>query len=146
MSFGSRTALSKAQMREVAVALEESGCKFLWVVKGNKVKGWVEQERILAHPAIGGFVSHCGWNSVTELAWPTHGDQRVNTEVVERARLGVWEREWGWEAGGGRLIGREEIADKLKALMVDSKEVKEKAWRAREECLLQELLLNSISD
>ncbi|XP_057769646.1 UDP-glycosyltransferase 13-like [Salvia miltiorrhiza] len=171
ISFGNRTALSKSQTRELAAALEMSGCKFLWVVKGSKVdkedgeeveamvgaaflektegkgkviKGWVEQERILAHPAIGGFVSHCGWNSVTEaaalgvpvLAWPRHGDQRVNAEVVERAGVGVWEREWGW--GWERLVPREEIADKLRAVIGDgklraaAKEVKQEARRTTE--------------
>ncbi|KAH6791190.1 hypothetical protein C2S51_006196 [Perilla frutescens var. frutescens] len=184
ISFGSRTALPKDQIRELAAALEMSVCKFLWVLKGSKVdkedneeveamvgttflektkakgrviKGWVEQEQILAHPAIGGFISHCGWNSVTEaaalgvpvLAWPTHGDQRMNAEVVEEIGLGMWVRDWGW--AGERLIGRDEIAYKLTALMGDknlrarAKEVKEKAKQCREiggssERLLQELI------
>lgn len=170
ISFGSRTAMSRDQIREVAAALEMSGCLFLWVLKGSKVdkedkeeieelvgaaflertkakgvvsKIWVEQDQILAHPAVGGFVSHCGWNSVTEaaaagvpvLACPMHGDQRVNAEVVEEMGLGIWDREWGW--GGQRLIRRDEIAEKLTALMGDeklrvtAKEVREKALQAR---------------
>ncbi|KAK6155047.1 hypothetical protein DH2020_009295 [Rehmannia glutinosa] len=165
------TALSKDQTRELANGLENSNCKFLWVLKTSKVdkddkeeveeilgesflartenkgmviKGWVNQERILAHPAIGGFVSHCGWNSVMEaarlgvpiLAWPQHGDQCVNAEVVEKVGLGLWARGWGW--GGEKLVGENEIAEKIRELMVNmslrarAKEVKENARQARE--------------
>nr|QLF98861.1 2-hydroxyflavanone C-glycosyltransferase [Scutellaria baicalensis] len=184
VSFGSRTALSKEQIRELGAALEKSGCRFLWVLKGGKVdkedkeevedmlgasfvertkkkglivKGWVKQEQILAHPAIGGFVSHCGWNSVIEaarlgvpvLAWPQHGDQSVNAGVVEKAGLGLWVREWGW--GQTKLIGREEIAEKMIEVMQDEKlrvsagEVRAKAKETREvdgdsEALLQRLI------
>lgn len=185
ISFGSRNALSKDQMRELGAALEISGCTFFWVLKGGKVdkedkeeveeilgasflertknkgmvvKGWVNQEQILAHPAIGGFVSHCGWNSVIEsarlgvpiLAWPQHGDQRVNAEVVEKVGLGLWVRDWGW--GGTRVVGKNEIADKLIELMLDkdlrarAKEVKEKARQAREIDGTSERLLRGIID
>ncbi|KAL8471660.1 hypothetical protein ACS0TY_029063 [Phlomoides rotata] len=170
ISFGSRTPLSKDQITELCNALEKSGCRFLWALKGSKVdkedseeveeivgesfvertkkqgiivKGWVNQDRILAHPAVGGFVSHCGWNSVMEaarlgvpiLAWPQHGDQRANAEVVEKAGLGLWVREWGW--GGMKIVDGDEIAEKLVEVMKDekvrerAKEVKEKAWEAR---------------
>ncbi|GLT36237.1 hypothetical protein SLA2020_106290 [Shorea laevis] len=153
VSFGSRTAISKEQMIELGDALDRSEYRFLWVIKGRKVdyddkesledlvshsflertkkkgmvvKGWVKQQEILAHPAIGGFV-YCGWNSVTEaaqqgipvLAWPLHGDQRVNADVVEKAGLGTWERSWGWV--GQRLVKQEEIQRKIDALMKDEK-------------------------
>ncbi|KAF7129572.1 hypothetical protein RHSIM_Rhsim10G0034200 [Rhododendron simsii] len=95
--------------------------------RGVAVKGWVEQEEILSHPVIGGFVSHCGWNSVMEaarhgvpvLAWPLHGDQKVNAEVVEKVGLGMWVREWGW--GGERLVRGEEVGDKVREMMSDEK-------------------------
>ncbi|KAE8669495.1 putative UDP-glucosyl transferase 88A1 [Hibiscus syriacus] len=110
LSFGSRTAMSKDQIRELRDGLERSGHQFLWVLKTKKVdkdeneedleeilgslflertkdrcmvlKEWVNQQDVLGHSAIGGFVSHCGWNSVMEaarngvpvLAWPQHGD------------------------------------------------------------------------
>ncbi|KAI3713156.1 hypothetical protein L1987_71729 [Smallanthus sonchifolius] len=113
---------------ELGNGLEGSGRRFLWVLKsrvvgkedtekveelvsgsfiertkekGMVVKGWVDQEKILSHPAIRGFVSHCGWNSVMEaatrripmLAWKQIGDQKVNAGIVEMVGLGIWELE-----------------------------------------------------
>ncbi|XP_073142462.1 UDP-glycosyltransferase 708G1-like [Henckelia pumila] len=170
VSFGSRMALPIDQILELSDGLEKSGCKFLWVLKTNKVdkddkeevqtilgesflertkeqglvvKGWVNQDQILAHPAIGGFLSHCGWNSVTEatrlgvpiLAWPLNGDQKLNAEVVQKAGIGLW-ADWGWR--GEMLVAGDDIARKISALMtnekirVKSKEVKEKVAHARE--------------
>ncbi|PWA94937.1 UDP-glucuronosyl/UDP-glucosyltransferase [Artemisia annua] len=145
--------------------LDESGRKFLWVLKsrtvdkedtekleelvgdsfiettkhkGMVVKGWVNQEEILSHPAIGGFISHCGWNSVMEaaargiplLAWPQLGDQKVNAGILETAGLGVWEKSWGWL--DERLVKGEEIAKKVKMVMID-KNLREKARTIGEE-------------
>ncbi|KAF7094914.1 hypothetical protein CFC21_097184 [Triticum aestivum] len=153
VSFGSRKAISKDQLRELAVGLEASGHRFLWVVKSTVVdrddeaelsellgegflervqgrgmvtKGWVEQEEVLKQESIGLFISHCGWNSVTEaaanglpvLAWPRFGDQRVNAGVVARSGLGVWEERWSWEGEEGMVSG-ESIAEKVKAVMAD---------------------------
>nr|QES86206.1 C-glycosyltransferase [Phyllostachys prominens] len=153
VSFGSRKAISRNQVRELAVGLEASGQRFLWVVKSTVVdrddsaelselldegflervqgrglvtKAWVEQEEVLKHESIGLFISHCGWNSVTEaaasgvpvLAWPRFGDQRVNAGVVARGGLGVWVERWSWEGEEGVVSG-EEIAEKVKAVMAD---------------------------
>lgn len=151
VSFGSRKAISTDQLRELAAGLEASGQRFLWVVKSTVVdrddaadlgdllgdgflervqgrafvtKGWVEQEEILQHGSVGLFISHCGWNSVTEaaafgvpvLAWPRFGDQRVNAAVVARGRLGAWEARWTWDGDKG-LVSGEEVAEKINAVM-----------------------------
>ncbi|KAK8672665.1 hypothetical protein V6N13_111030 [Hibiscus sabdariffa] len=141
LSFGSRTAMSEDQIRELRDGLERSGHRFLWVLKTKKVdkdeneddleevlgssflertknkgmvlKEWVNQEDILGNPAIGGFVSHCGWNSVMEAArmgfrcW--HG---LNMETKEQT-LRFW-RKPGLEYGIGHGDGG--IRDCLKKM------------------------------
>ncbi|KAJ0043357.1 hypothetical protein Pint_19141 [Pistacia integerrima] len=110
VSFGSRTAITREQLREL----------------GNGL------------PAVGGFLSHCGWNSVTEamwhgvhvLAWPQHGDQKINADLVERIGLGTWEKSWSW--GGGEIVMREQIAEKIKEVM-GNKLLRSQAMRIREE-------------
>ncbi|EXB39080.1 Zeatin O-xylosyltransferase [Morus notabilis] len=95
ISFGTTTFMEDEQIRELAIGLEKSGVKFLWVLrdadKGNvfdesearrlqlpqgfeeRVKGkgivvrdWAPQLEILGHSSTGGFMSHCGWNSCFE--------------------------------------------------------------------------------
>ncbi|XP_038725992.1 anthocyanidin 3-O-glucosyltransferase 2-like [Tripterygium wilfordii] len=64
----------------------------------GKIIGWAPQVAILSHPAIGGFVSHCGWNSILEsiwfgvpiAAWPMYAEQQFNAfHVVVELGLGV---------------------------------------------------------
>ncbi|XP_027361052.1 UDP-glycosyltransferase 13-like [Abrus precatorius] len=112
VSFGSRIAVGREQMREIGDGLVRSGCRFLWVVKDKKVdreeeegleavlglelvermkekglvvKEWVEQGKILEHKAVRWFVSHCGWNSVIEAAWygvPIMGWPQIGDQKV----------------------------------------------------------------
>ncbi|KAK8717749.1 hypothetical protein V6N13_045006 [Hibiscus sabdariffa] len=56
------------------------------------VIGWAPQVVVLAHPATGGFVSHCGWNSTLEsiwfgvpmAAWPLYAEQQLNALTMVR--------------------------------------------------------------
>ncbi|XP_027095753.1 UDP-glycosyltransferase 89A2-like [Coffea arabica] len=89
--FGSQKFLKKAQMEALAIGLEGSGVRFIWVVKqltaqqvdegygsvpdgfedrvsgrGLVVKGWAPQVAILNHRAVGGFLCHCGGNAMLE--------------------------------------------------------------------------------
>ncbi|KAK2983597.1 hypothetical protein RJ640_023131 [Escallonia rubra] len=60
--------------------------------RGLVVKSWVPQVAVLSHGSVGGFVTHCGWNSVLEavcagvpmVAWPLYAEQKVNTVLLVR--------------------------------------------------------------
>ncbi|GAB4848202.1 hypothetical protein Ancab_002869 [Ancistrocladus abbreviatus] len=60
--------------------------------KIGKVIGWARQVTILSHPAIGCFVSHCGWSSILEslwfgvpvVAWPMYAEQQMNAFLMVR--------------------------------------------------------------
>ncbi|GJX38413.1 anthocyanidin 3-O-glucosyltransferase 2-like protein [Tanacetum coccineum] len=64
----------------------------------GKVVSWVPQTEILAHVAVGGFVSHCGWNSVLEsvwfgvpiATWPIYAEQQLDAfQLVKELGLAV---------------------------------------------------------
>ncbi|TVU09230.1 hypothetical protein EJB05_42681, partial [Eragrostis curvula] len=109
--FGTYAAVSEDQLWELALGLEASGKPFLWVVRGWStppagweervedrgmlVRGWAPQTTILAHRAVGAFLTHCGSSSLLEaavagvpmLTWPLVFDQfiqeRLVTDVIE---------------------------------------------------------------
>ncbi|XP_021717917.1 UDP-glycosyltransferase 89A2-like [Chenopodium quinoa] len=114
--FGSQKLLSEPQIEALSLGLERSKTRFVWVIKaegsqvlskgfeervsnqGLVIKGWAPQVEILNHKAVGGFLSHCGWNSLLEsiiagvlvLAWPMSADQFHNAkQFVEYAGLAV---------------------------------------------------------
>lgn len=169
VNIGSREVMSTDQIRELRKGLEICGCNYLWVIKGNEdvhhsrefhefsgdsspegskrrgkiIRGWVDHEKLLAHPAIGGFVNECEWDSVMQaawngvpmLAWPQHGDQKMNAETVKKAGLGIWIEDWGW--GGEKLVDGKEIGPLLARIMEDSnikKAAKNVREKAREAC------------
>lgn len=66
--------------------------------RGHVLKSWAPQVAVLNHPSVGGFVSHCGWNSVLEavcagvplVAWPLYAEQRLNRIfLVEEMKLAL---------------------------------------------------------
>src|ERR1035438_5121281 len=83
ISIGSLSSLDKVQMAELAYGLLNSNVPFLWVVRSSetnklpegfkdeaKERGliitWSPQLDVLAHRAVGCFLTHCGWNSTVE--------------------------------------------------------------------------------
>ncbi|KAL8171537.1 LOW QUALITY PROTEIN: hypothetical protein V2J09_023341 [Rumex salicifolius] len=112
-SFGSLASVDRDGFLDMAWGLANSNVPFLWVVRSDlvhssdglsplpdeflqKVSGrglivrWASQKAVLAHPAVGGFWTHCGWNSTLEslcegmpmICTPSFGDQMMNTRYV----------------------------------------------------------------
>ncbi|KAK6250052.1 hypothetical protein SCA6_004057 [Theobroma cacao] len=111
VSFGSSTITCSQQVEELALGLELAGQPFLWVVRSDfmdrsiakfpdefksrvaeraKFVEWAPQEKVLAHPSVSCFMSHCGWNSTIEglsmgvpfLCWPYIADQFSNKNYI----------------------------------------------------------------
>ncbi|OMO69029.1 UDP-glucuronosyl/UDP-glucosyltransferase [Corchorus capsularis] len=66
--------------------------------RGLVVKSWAPQVAVLNHDSVGGFVTHCGWNSVLEsvtagvpmVAWPLYAEQRFNRVLlVEEMKIAL---------------------------------------------------------
>lgn len=102
---------------------------------GLVVPNWAPQVKVLSHGSIGGFLTHCGWNSILEsvvcgvplIAWPLFADQRTNAVMLaEDLRLAL--RPKICENG---VVGRLEIAKVVKELM-EGEEGKRVCIRMRE--------------
>nr|WLF94737.1 UDP-glucosyltransferase UGT71G10 [Astragalus membranaceus] len=146
LCFGSAGRFGPSQTREIARALQCCGVKFLWTMRSPPTidneeralpegflewmdgKGmiceWAPQVEVLAHKAIGGFVSHCGWNSILEslwfgvpiLTWPIYAEQQLNAFwMVKELGLGM-ELRLNYRKGSD-LVVAEEIEKGLKQLM-----------------------------
>ncbi|KAF2293821.1 hypothetical protein GH714_005019 [Hevea brasiliensis] len=99
----------------------------------GKVIGWAPQVTILAPPAVGGFVSHCGWNSVLEsiwfgvpiATWPMYAEQQFNAfEMVTELELAV-EIKMDYRNDSGVIVNCNEIERGIRSLMEhDSKKMK----------------------
>ncbi|KAF8041585.1 hypothetical protein BT93_A0241 [Corymbia citriodora subsp. variegata] len=116
-------------------------------VKIGKVIGWAPQVDILAHPAVGGFVSHCGWNSMLESIWfgvpiaglPLHAEQQFNVfNMVEELDLAVeikMEYRRDVRMKSETMVTTEEVERGIRRVMeVDSeqrKKVKEMSKKSR---------------
>ncbi|KAF5744740.1 UDP-Glycosyltransferase superfamily protein [Tripterygium wilfordii] len=120
ISFGSYAHVTKKDLIEIAYGLARSQVNFVWVLRADIVSSddadplpsdfkeevrdrgmiipWCRQIAVLSHPAIGGFLTHCGWNSILESVWcevpllcfPLLTDQFTNRKlVVDDWKVGI---------------------------------------------------------
>ncbi|WOH05676.1 hypothetical protein DCAR_0625096 [Daucus carota subsp. sativus] len=113
----------------------------------GKVVGWVPQLAVLSHRAVGGFVSHCGWNSILESlwcgvpigTWPLYAEQKLNafqlvhdlglsveiTPIINNPKLE--------DKANDKVVRAEQIEKGIKNLMSDG-EVRKKVAEMKEAC------------
>ncbi|KAJ4723649.1 Glycosyltransferase [Melia azedarach] len=168
--LGSLCNLIPSQMIELGLGLEASKRPFIWVIRdgetskelrkwsledgfeervkgrGLVIWGWAPQVLILSHPSVGGFLTHCGWNSTLEgisaglplLTWPLFGDQFINEKLIVQilktgVRVGAEKpMKWGEEQSVGVLIKRDDVKNAVEKLMDEGKEGEERRASARE--------------
>ncbi|KAL3834367.1 hypothetical protein ACJIZ3_009103 [Penstemon smallii] len=141
ISFGSIAQITKQEIEEITHGLLISQVSFVYILRPNGLESnetnifpvgfendiidrglivpWCNQNMVLSNPAIGGFVTHCGWNSIIESMWfgvpmicyPFLVDQPTNRKlVVENWKIGI-------NLCDGDQIKRHEVAHKIKILM-----------------------------
>lgn len=178
--LGSICNLIPSQLIELGLGLEASNKPFIWVIReGNRseelerwileygfeertkergllIRGWAPQMLILSHQAVGGFLTHCGWNSTLEgicagvpmVTWPLFGDQFFNEKLVVQVlkvglRVGAESSvKWGEEEKIGVLVKKQEVIDAVENLM-SGEEREERRERARK---LAEMAMRAVEE
>ncbi|GAB4856558.1 hypothetical protein Ancab_040493 [Ancistrocladus abbreviatus] len=168
--LGSICTLIPSQMLELGLGLEASNRPFIWVIRGGKnleeldrrmkedgfeertggrglvIRGWAPQVLILSHPAVGGFLTHCGWNSTLEglcaglpmVTWPLYAEQFFNEKCIIQVlkvgiRIGVEvPMKWGEEEKLGVLVKKEDVRKAVEMVMDESEEGRDRRRRAKE--------------
>ncbi|KAF7849299.1 hypothetical protein BT93_L1004 [Corymbia citriodora subsp. variegata] len=172
--LGSLCCLTAPQLIELGSGLEATGRPFIWVIgksgitssdddfqkwaielegrvqhRGLLIWGWAPQMLILSHPSVGGFLTHCGWNSTLEgicagvpmVAWPLFSEQFYNERFIVKV-LGIGASvgacaaiRWGEEGKAGVLVKREDVRKSAEEVMSGgrvSEEMRKKAMRLAE--------------
>lgn len=166
--FGSLCEMLASQLLELALGLESSNYPFIWVIKrgnysaelekwlveenfeektkgrGLIIRGWSPQVQILSHLAIGGFLTHCGWNSTLEgvsagvpmITWPMFAEQFYNEKLLVQVlsigvRVGAKTSVNFGEEKDKVLVRSEDVKKAIEQLMGKGEEAEEKRERAR---------------
>lgn len=147
--------MSMQDVIEFGWGLINSDHYFLWIIRPDIVVGesavlppefeehvkkrgfiarWCPQEKVLNHPAVGGFLTHCGWGSTIEslsagvpmICWPYLWDQLTNCRYICK--------EWDVGFEMGKEVKREEVTNLVQELMGDggeSKRLKAREWQEK---------------
>ncbi|KAB1204739.1 Anthocyanidin 5,3-O-glucosyltransferase [Morella rubra] len=110
--------------------------------RGMVVKTWAPQVAVLRKDSVGGFVTHCGWNSVLEavvagvpmVAWPLYSEQHLNRNVLVndmKMAIGLEHRE------DDGFVSEDELERRIRELMEseEGRELRERSWKMREMAL-----------
>ncbi|XP_042495542.1 UDP-glycosyltransferase 91C1-like [Macadamia integrifolia] len=150
IALGSEVIPSQDEMNELALGLELSGLPFFWVLRmptgltgfdsvlpsgfeqrtggrGFIYRGWAPQLRVLAHPSVGSFVTHCGFSSIIEafalgcplILLPLLNDQPLNARLLQGKKIGL---EIPRDERDGSL-SRDSVAESLRIVMVEKAEL-----------------------
>lgn len=168
--FGSLVRVNTPQLIELGLGLEASNHPFIWVIRsvhrekeveewlaesgfeervkdrGLIIRGWAPQVLILSHPSVGGFLTHCGWNSTLEsvcagvpmITWPQFAEQFINEKLVLQVLgMGVGVGvdsvvHVGEEDMSGVKVKREGVKKAIEKAMDDGIEGQERRKRAKE--------------
>ncbi|KAI3512155.1 hypothetical protein L1887_19384 [Cichorium endivia] len=166
--LGSLSYACAEQVIELGLGLELSNKPFIWFIRetngelerwfleqgyeerikdrGVVVRGWAPQILILSHQAIGGFITHCGWNSTLEgisagipmVTWPHFADQFLNERfITDVLKIGVRIGAEVPVSFGERdnlkvMVKREDVKRAVEGIMSDDEEGKARRRRARE--------------
>ncbi|KAL8122235.1 hypothetical protein AgCh_018833 [Apium graveolens] len=158
VSFGSLANLEQDYMDEIAWGLLDSKCSFIWVVRDTEksklsekfveesadrglIVNWSPQLEVLAHKAVGSFMTHCGWNSTLEalslgvpmMVVPQWTDQTTNAKYI----VDVWQTGVRVKAHDKEKITREDVTKSVKDVMEGTKreELKANALKFKEMAL-----------
>ncbi|CAL5203407.1 unnamed protein product [Lathyrus oleraceus] len=111
INYGSIAVMTDHHLKEFAWGIANCKLPFLWIMRPDVVKGenttlpqefldevkdrgyitsWCFQDQVLAHPSVGGFLTHCGWNSTLEaitygvptICWPFFAEQQTNCRYL----------------------------------------------------------------
>ncbi|KAF8389725.1 hypothetical protein HHK36_024244 [Tetracentron sinense] len=139
VAFGSIAIFNQHQFDELALGLELVGLTFLWVVRSDhavypdgfrdrvahhgKIVKWVPQQKVLAHPSIACFFTHCGWNSIMDglsmgvpfIGWPYFSDHFY----IKRCICDVWKVGLGLDPEEDGIVSRHQIKSKVENLLHD---------------------------
>ncbi|KAK9163205.1 hypothetical protein Syun_004107 [Stephania yunnanensis] len=123
VALGTEACLTQEEISELAHGLELSELLFFWVFRKLSVlgdqdainielpggfkertsdrgvvwEGWAPQVNILDHPSVGGFLTHCGWNSIIEalgfgralILFPYLSEQWLNARMMVSSNVGL---------------------------------------------------------
>ncbi|KAJ0979583.1 hypothetical protein J5N97_015057 [Dioscorea zingiberensis] len=169
VSFGSFAVMTDEDLMEFWHGLVNSGQRFLWVIRPDLVNGveeegsqslsvppevaeatrergclvaWAPQEEVLAHPSLGCFLTHSGWNSTLEsvvagvpmICWPFFVDQQITSRFVSQVwKIGLDMKDMNGREVVERMVREAMEGERAQELKKSATAMAEKARESVEE-------------